>query len=810
MKAVIMAGGSGTRLRPLTCDIPKPMVPILNRPVMEHIINLLKREGIEEIAVTTYYLPRAIKEYFGNGEKWGVNLHYYHEESPLGTAGSVQNAADFLDETFVVISGDAVTDFNLNQAISFHQEMRAEATLVLTRVAFPLEYGVVITDENYKITSFLEKPAWSQVFSDTINTGIYILEPSIFNYYKKGIKYDFSQDLFPLMLKAEKALYGLPLSGYWNDIGTIQDYYETNCDFMMGKIDLDLAEVNQLAEGIFLEDGVEVDPSARLTAPIFIGANSSIKEGVRLQSSVIGKNIIIKEGSSLKNSLIWDNSIIGKRDEIRGSVLADGVKLADDISIYDRTVLGRLTKIGKNTAVKPGVKIWPEKVVEENSEVDRSIIAPNRWQDRLFKEDTIRGIERVDITADFLTRVGSALSSFLPEGVELAINSDSSREARAYKLVLAGSLTTSGNDIIDLGDLSKPALKYNIGQLQVDCGIHLSKTPDLDEIVINFFDSRGIDLAEKSKKAIEKKYFTEKYRTRIVKIGEYSHLPGRYREHLRKIEQKVALKKIKENYFKIVVKSKKNLSYSIKKLLRKFNCQIIEKDFMDNKKDSLADPAGERADLYLKFFDDGERIVIFDDKKRLIDRVLFQLMLSVILIDKGREKLYLPVTYPRAIEEYARMKNSQVVYTRSGKRASADLYYKEILDEKERENGWLYSYQDGFYSLALILEKMALEDKKLSEIVDSLPELYYQRAEIPCDWEEKGKVMRLLAQEADNKDDLLDGVHFEHDDGWALVLPDGEKPIFHVFVEGADMETAESLTGYYLNKVKEIITDHSQ
>jgi len=222
MKAIIMAGGEGSRLRPLTCGRPKPMVPVLNRPVMSYIIELLKEHGITDIGVTLQYQPEIIRDYFANGAEYGVNLQYFVEEVPLGTAGSVKNASDFLDETFMVISGDALTDLALSRAVEFHKQQGSIATLVLTRVDCPLEYGVVITDKNGRITQFLEKPGWSEVFSDTVNTGIYVLEPEVLDYFNPGQKFDFSQDLFPLLLKNRKPLFGLVLSGYWCDIGTLK------------------------------------------------------------------------------------------------------------------------------------------------------------------------------------------------------------------------------------------------------------------------------------------------------------------------------------------------------------------------------------------------------------------------------------------------------------------------------------------------------------------------------------------------------------------------------------------------------------
>ena len=325
MKAIIMAGGEGSRLRPLTCDRPKPLTPLLDRPVMEHIIQLLKRHEITDIGVTLQYLPEAIQDYFGDGSPWGVNLHYFIEETPLGTAGSVKNAEGFLNETFLVISGDALTDFDLSQAIAFHRKKQAIATLVLTPVENPLEYGVVITDESGGIRQFLEKPSWGEVFSDTVNTGIYVLEPEVLQFFEKDRKYDFSQNLFPLLLREDRPLYGCVLNGYWCDIGNLQQYTQAHYDVLSGQVEVEIPG-RQIQPEIWAEEGVEVHPSARVIGPVFLGANTQIKAGAVVGPySVLGSNTRIEGGASLKRSILWNNVLISKHCQIRGAVLCNGL-----------------------------------------------------------------------------------------------------------------------------------------------------------------------------------------------------------------------------------------------------------------------------------------------------------------------------------------------------------------------------------------------------------------------------------------------------------------------------------------------------
>jgi mannose-1-phosphate guanylyltransferase/phosphomannomutase len=268
MRAVLMAGGSGTRLRPLTCDLPKPMVPILNRPIAEHIINLLKRHQISEVIATLHYLPDVLRDYFQDGSDFGVQMTYaVEEDQPLGTAGCVKNIAELLDETFLVISGDSITDFDLTAAIEFHKQKQSKATLVLTRVPNPIEFGVVITDEEGKIKRFLEKPSTSEIFSDTVNTGIYILEPEVLDYLPANIESDFSKDLFPLLLAQNEPMYGYIAQGYWCDVGHLEAYREAQYDALDRKVKLDFG-YKEVSPGFWLGQNTFIDQTASIETPV--------------------------------------------------------------------------------------------------------------------------------------------------------------------------------------------------------------------------------------------------------------------------------------------------------------------------------------------------------------------------------------------------------------------------------------------------------------------------------------------------------------------------------------------------------------
>src|SRR5947207_4246633 len=252
-----MAGGEGTRLRPLPSNQPKPMVPIVGKPCMEHILELLRDHGFREVVITVAFMPQAIRSYFGDGDALGLEIEYSVEESPLGTAGSVRLASGVLDETFLVISGDALCDVDLSEIVRTHQEKNAAVTIGLKSVENPLEFGIVVTDEEGRIERFLEKPSWSQVFSDTINTGIYVLDPDVLRHVPADRPYDFSKELFPFLLEMGRPLYGQVFDGYWQDIGNLDQFRQANFDALDESVKLNVPGI-RIRGNVWLGEGVEI------------------------------------------------------------------------------------------------------------------------------------------------------------------------------------------------------------------------------------------------------------------------------------------------------------------------------------------------------------------------------------------------------------------------------------------------------------------------------------------------------------------------------------------------------------------------
>ena len=343
---------------------------------------------VRDIKVTLQYLPEQIMEHFGDGSGFGIDLHYYMEDQPLSTAGSVKNASEHLNETFIVISGDALTDFNLSRAVEFHR-LKGGGTLVLTVVNNPLEWSGV-DRRSGKIKRFLEKPGWSEVFSDTVNTGIYILEPEVLDLIQAGKDVDFSKDVFPEMLRQKMPLLGCVLDGFWCDIGDLREYCRAHRRVLQGRVRLKI-NADEMEPGIWAEEGVTVSPLARLTAPVYLGKGCSVEGGARvMEESVLGSHTLVEERVTIKRGITWERACLGRGAALRGGVLGSAAILAPRAIVLEEAVVGDRSLVQKGAVIKPGVKVWPAKSVESGVVLHDSLIWSDQITRNLFGQDGIR------------------------------------------------------------------------------------------------------------------------------------------------------------------------------------------------------------------------------------------------------------------------------------------------------------------------------------------------------------------------------------------------------------------------------------
>ncbi len=802
-----MAGGEGTRLRPLTCNIPKPMMPILGKPTMEYAIELLKSMGITEIGVTLQYLPDEVIGYFGDGREFGVILKYFIEETPLGTAGSVKNAEEFLDDTFIVISGDALTDIDISRGVEYHKQKKALATLVLKEVNIPLEYGVVVTDKEGRVTGFLEKPSWSEVFSDKINTGIYILEPEIFSFFEKNEKFDFSSDLFPILLNENKPMYGYVAGGYWCDIGSIDQYMRCHFDILNGLVNIEIPG-NKLREGIYVGDNCQISDTANLVAPLFIGSNCKIYDDVILgPNSILGKNNIISCGGSIKRSVFFDNCYTGNNVEVKGAVICYKVQLESRVSVFEEAAIGNDTLIGERAIIKPGVSIWPNKIVEASTVVKVNVIWGGKFSKSLFGKKGISGEVNIDITPEFVSKLGSSYGSLLKPGSKVVVSSSDYGAAQMFKYSLATGLLSMGAEVYDIKRMTTSMTRQASMFFGVQGAIHVVIDKDEPQRVnILFMDRNGINIDKSMERKIEQSFIREDYRrVKTDTIKSITNISDSIEFYARQIINQLDLRNIKDAKLKIVISVRNILLLDvIKRMLSELNVHVRIYDEFRNLHGLVKEVVGTGADLGAFIEDEAEGAVFVDNKGNIIKEGRFETLNALVVLKSTKvNSLVVPITSSASLERVAEICGAQFSRTKASQNCILENYIEleKGLGRREIVNSYLMSL-DSVSTLMFTLNFMANSKLTLSEINAIVPKYYSKTHEIVCPWNMKGKVMRNLIEENTSQSvDLIEGVRLNYENSWALVLPDSDEPLCRVYTESMNIDEAEKLNRDICSKI---------
>ncbi|MBE3568403.1 MAG: mannose-1-phosphate guanyltransferase [Thermogemmatispora sp.] len=829
MKAVVMAGGEGSRLRPLTIKRPKPMVPIVGKPVMEHILNLLKRHGITEVIVTVQYLASNIEDYFGNGSQFGMRITYSREDVPLGTAGSVKNAEEHLTEPFLVISGDALTDYNLSDIIRFHQEKQALATLTLAHVHNPLEYGVIITNEDGHITQFLEKPSWGEVFSDTINTGIYVLDPRVLTYFEKNKPFDFSQDLFPLLLKKGDPIYGYIASGYWCDVGNLSEYMRANADALQGRVQIEIPG-RHIGNNIWCEEGVEIAEDAQLYGPVYLGHDCKIKSGAIIHGpSIIGHYTIVDERAQVDRSIIWNNSYIGERAELRGALVGSSTSIKSKAVMFEGSVIGDNSIVQEGAIIQPNVKIWPDKEIETGAVVNNSIIWGSQGRRGLFGRYGVTGLVNIDLTPEFAASLGAAYGAILPKGSIVAVNRDSShRTSRMIKRAIVAGLPSAGINVHDINQVPIPVARYYVRNTESVGGIHVRLSPHDPRIVdIKFFDQYGLDINKATERKVENLYFREDFRRVYIddlgsiEVQENERVLNLYLEGFHKVVDEGL---IRQRKFQIVMDyAHGSTTQLLPGIFNRLGVDVIilntsadeslvtrTKDEVERDLQRLATiTAALHTDLGIRIDPAGERIAVVDDRGRILDGMkMLAVMTSLMLRRFHQATVAAPVTAPSALQHIAKRYDGHILHTRVLPQALMATASREgVVLVGDGEGGFIFPEFlpafDGMMAVAKLLELLAYFEAKLSEVVDDLPSYYLSRTRVACPWEHKGKVMRILSEQyRERRAKPIDGIKIDlGSKEWVLVLPDADRPLFHVVAESESSEQAQALAEKYARVV---------
>lgn len=813
MQAVVMAGGFGTRLRPLTANIPKPMTPLLNKPIIEHIIELLKQHDITDLILILYHQAEVIKDYFKDGKKFGVKIQYVKPDADYGTAGAVYCGYELINDRFIIISGDVVTDFDLSHAIGFHEKKKAASTLVLTRAKNPLQFGIVLTDKEGKITKFFEKPTWSEVFSDTINTGIYILEKETLALVPKArgnkADCDFSKDLFPYLLRHKLPLYGSIEGGYWRDVGSLEDYINTNLEALKGKVDLGPNETG-------VKHGNVIAKSAK------------ISRSAKIINSVIGSKCVVGANAIIKDSVLWNGVNIEENVKVNYDVLCNNVKVRVNSRINENCFVGDSVTIGHNVVVKKDVKIWPSKSVDSNSVVTKNLIWEERWKDTLFTDSRITGLSNIEITPEFSAKLGMAYGVFAGLGSKIVVSRDIDNVSLMIKGAITSGLLSSGVTVLDFQTMPIPILRQELSKGKGSGGVFVRKSPfDSSKVDIIFFDSSGKDLSSSKTKSIERLVISNDARPiPFDKIGNITFPERTYESYKERFLTCLDKEIINRKKFKIAINFSNGITSTIlPNILGEYNIELVTLDsHLDAAKQGRSPEEFRNALQQLSYivtslkYDagflidaGGEKIYLVDDTGKILsyDRFLSMVVYLYLTLYPKTKKIAVPIQASSEIDIVAKKYYTDIVRVKD-----SHFAIMNATDDPDVElaggtkggvifPGFLFA-TDGMFSIMKILELAARAHKKLSVIEKQTPKLYMAKNNIFCTKDQKGKIMRKLVEESEGKKrQLIDGIKIFFDTHkWVLCIPDSERELFHVNAEAKTQKAADELVKVYSNKIK--------
>ncbi len=825
-----MAGGQGTRLRPLTSNQPKPMLPIVGQPMMQHVVKLARAHGFTDIVATVQFLASVIRNFFGDGSDLGVSLSYATEQEPLGTAGSVKNAEGLLDDRFIVISGDALTDVDLTELVKFHESKQAAVTVTLKRVEDPLEFGIVIADEEGRIERFMEKPGWGEVFSDTINTGIYVLEREVLDLIPEGVEFDFSKEVFPLLLDKGLPMYGYVTDRYWTDVGTLEAYQSAHRAVLDREVDVDI-EGFELEGGIWLGEGAEIDPDAEIVGPAFIGENARIEVGARIREySVLGRGVSVKQGAFVHRAIVHDYAYVGSTASLRGCVLGRNSDVKSGSRLEEGVVVADECHIGEGAVINPRVKVYPFKAVDPGAIVSKSIVWQSGGARGLFGERGVSGLFNIDLTPEMALRLALAYASVLPKGSAVVACRDATRAARIVKRAMVAGINAGTLECHDLELVPDPLARFYARSARAVGGFAVRTAPDDPaSIEIAFFDERGIEIDASMQRRLERSYYRDDLRRAFHHdVGEL-RFPARAREYyIRGLVDAVDVEGIRRRSPKLVVDyAHGGTTLTGPQVLGRIGAEVLAiNGTLDPDRVVFPPDQAERhlddlrrlvrasgAEVGARMDSTGELLRLVDGGGRLLDQRT-ALLAFVWLVAMGcpSPRVALPVSTTRVAEDIVRSAGGEVVWTKISPAAlmrAADEGHAVFAGDEG--GGYIFpeflaSY-DAVMSLTKLLEMLAHQDASLRDVVDGLPPAHIARREVPVPWEAKGAVMRRLLERVEGRSvQTIDGVKVYRGPDWALVVPHPKEPLVRVWAEAGTPDEAEEMAEEFALLAEELRT----
>ena len=771
MKAVIMAGGEGTRLRPLSLGRPKPMTPLLGRPVMEHIINLLKSHGITDICVTLCYKPQPVMDYFGGGERLGVRLTWFIEDEPLGTAGSVKNCMSHIGgEDFLVISGDCVCDLDLTALARFHRERGAQATLGLYRHPSPLEYGLVLTDGECRVERFVEKPGWGQVFTDQINTGVYLLSPSAMDRVPQDTAWDFGKDLFPALLQEGAPLYGLPLEGYWRDMGDCKAYLDCACDALSGKVKLDMGLPKRSA-GVW--SARPLPQGLNLVPPCWIGEGVSLGAGCLIgPHTVLERGVQVGERAMVQRSVLLENAAAHARATLYGAVLCPSAAAREGAVLNEGAVLGENALAEEGSTLLERVRLWPGQTAPAGCRLARSVTSGSQKGVLRFGDGgVIRGVLGEDMGPEALLTLGSILGSEGLVGVGCSPTPGAGMLVRAA----AAGAAAAGADAL-AHSLTSPVQGAGAAQ-QLQLPVFLFVEECENTVYLHFFGPDGLPLGRARERKLEHALLQgEVRRTRGDQVGRVRQSEFTPEVWAKRTAERARLRRPALRRLTAAVGDATPEDRCLRAALSALGCKL--------------EPAWRPGIPAFHASRGGFTLTAQDERGAVVDPGQLLAVLTLIEMENGAGKAAVPAGASAAVELVAAGYGGTVLrLDRDGDQARA-LYAAQP---------WLRQAPSAAVRLC---SRMAVSGQSLEALVSKTPRFSAWKREVPLT-ADRGQVMQALAREQ-ARQPSGEGLRLRTGSGWVYLTPLARRSALRIVAEGPDLELAAELCDFYAGRAAEI------
>jgi len=830
MKAVLMAGGFGTRIQPLTNSVPKPMLPIVNRPMMEHIIYKLKSAGINDIIVLLYFKPEVIKDYFKDGSDFGVNITYVLPDDDYGTAGAVKCAQKYLDEPFIIASGDLVTDFDFAEIIKFHQKKKSKLTITLTSVEDPLQFGVVITDAKDKIQKFLEKPSWGEVFSDTINTGLYILEPEILNYIPEDENFDFGKDLFPLLMQKEVGLWGYTIKGYWRDVGNPQSYRDVYSDILESKVKMNFSgDKKEFEQGtLYSHKSSDIAKNVKIKGNVVVGKNVKIAEGCELENVVVGDDSIIESKVKIANSVLWSRVLIETKSVIKNAVICNDNKLLRKAKVKSGVIMAENCQIDRNVTFEKDVMLWPDKIVNENSIVSNNIVWGNKYKNSIFENGRVVGRTNIELSCQMATKLAESIGTMLPSGGTVYVSRDYHKSSRMLKRAFLSGLLSTGINVIDLELLPSNVMRFNLAKdVNAIAGIHIRQSvKDQINTEILVFNHEGLDVDTNTSKNIERVFFRESFRRvnhhEIGEIIELKTLKENYKNAIGELLNRHALKQKELRVATDLMFGSTSDIYP--DLLNELHVDnIVLNAYLDDKKLSKLPSTIQNSrdnisaivknlnlDMGFLIYPNGQKLEAICENGVVIENYKFILVILYLLnLQDKKSKVFLPVWTPDFMDR--EFKNVEISRGKFKNFKEKELKEFDLIATTNGNYAFTeFSYNaDALYCSFKTLELMAVNDIKIHNVLAELKEFFFLETTIECPSNKKGKMMRKFLEDSKDKEaSHTDGIKiWINKTDWILMIPAQHSETLDLIIQAKSRKKGEEILKEYQNKINRWIAE---